>query len=65
MSNEVSHNEIYHKLGVIEGLLVPLKDLDSRVRELEAFKWRVIGIAAVVSIVVAPIASTLARKLVG
>lgn len=56
----VSHLDIYHKLGVLEGKLDNLVglesrvqnamiDMDHRLRELERVRWKAAGIAAAVA----------------
>lgn len=56
----VSHNELYHKLGVIEGKLDALvgleariqnslSDVDSRISSLEKWRWVVIGATVTVA----------------
>lgn len=63
-SLNVSHTDIYHKLGILEGKLdalvglesrfnAALSSMDERVVDLERFRWRVIGMAAGVSGLVA------------
>lgn len=57
---KVSHTDIYHKLGIVEGKIDSLMGIESRIhdslsdqnariRDLERFRWMILGVSAAIA----------------